>query len=63
MVSDAFNEELIYQTLKDILGGKKVTIPSYDYRTNSKYAIPFISIQDNVRYMLHQTYMMALIIY
>ncbi|XP_073985185.1 uridine-cytidine kinase isoform X2 [Rhodnius prolixus] len=36
---DAFNEELIYQTLKDILGGKKVTIPSYDYRTNSKSEI------------------------
>ncbi|KAK9499094.1 hypothetical protein O3M35_003604 [Rhynocoris fuscipes] len=36
---DAFNEELIYQTLKDVLAGKKVTIPCYDYRTNSKSEI------------------------
>ena len=32
---DAFNEQLIYDTLQAILKGIKVTIPSYDYRTNS----------------------------
>ncbi|KAJ1520772.1 hypothetical protein ONE63_003867 [Megalurothrips usitatus] len=33
---DAFNDELIVQTLKDILAGKKCDIPVYDYRTNSR---------------------------
>lgn len=33
---DAFNDELIYKTLQDILAGKKVQIPVYDYRTNSR---------------------------
>lgn len=32
---DAFDEELMYTTMKDIFDGKKVTIASYDYRTNS----------------------------
>lgn len=32
---DAINDELIYQTLMDILAGKKCEIPTYDYRTNS----------------------------
>ncbi|GAB0091593.1 Uridine-cytidine kinase [Sergentomyia squamirostris] len=32
---DAFNEEFMLKTLQDILAGKKVEIPSYDYRTNS----------------------------
>ncbi|KMZ05526.1 uridine-cytidine kinase isoform X1 [Drosophila teissieri] len=32
---DAFNEELMYSTLQNILKGHKVEIPSYDYRTNS----------------------------
>uniref|UniRef100_A0A1B6HFP3 uridine/cytidine kinase n=1 Tax=Homalodisca liturata TaxID=320908 RepID=A0A1B6HFP3_9HEMI len=32
---DAFNDELIYQTLQDVLAGKKCEIPVYDYRTNS----------------------------
>ncbi|XP_017047082.1 uridine-cytidine kinase isoform X1 [Drosophila ficusphila] len=32
---DAFNEELMYSTLQNILQGHKVEIPSYDYRTNS----------------------------
>ncbi|XP_023162234.1 uridine-cytidine kinase isoform X2 [Drosophila hydei] len=32
---DAFNEELMYETLQSILKGHKVKIPSYDYRTNS----------------------------
>ncbi|KAH8323634.1 uridine-cytidine kinase isoform X2 [Drosophila bipectinata] len=32
---DAFNEELMYATLQNILKGHKVEIPSYDYRTNS----------------------------
>ncbi|SPP83295.1 uridine-cytidine kinase isoform X2 [Drosophila guanche] len=32
---DAFNEELMYDTLQDILKGHKVKIPGYDYRTNS----------------------------
>lgn len=33
--SDAFNEELIYQTLQDVLAGKRCEIPVYDYRTNA----------------------------
>ncbi|XP_022193145.1 uridine-cytidine kinase isoform X2 [Nilaparvata lugens] len=33
---DAFNEDLILQTLQDILAGKKCQIPVYDYRTNSR---------------------------
>jgi len=32
---DAFNDELIFQTLQDILAGLKCEIPVYDYRTNS----------------------------
>lgn len=32
---DAFNDELMLKTLKDILDGKKITLASYDYRTNS----------------------------
>ncbi|KAH8383524.1 hypothetical protein KR009_009145 [Drosophila setifemur] len=32
---DAFNEELLFNTLQNILKGHKVEIPSYDYRTNS----------------------------
>lgn len=32
---DAFNEDLMLKTLQDILAGKKVEIPSYDYRSNS----------------------------
>ncbi|XP_018574560.1 probable uridine-cytidine kinase isoform X2 [Anoplophora glabripennis] len=32
---DAFNETLIYDTLTDILAGKMVQIPTYDYRNHS----------------------------
>ncbi|XP_059218326.1 uridine-cytidine kinase isoform X1 [Stomoxys calcitrans] len=32
---DAFNEQLIYETLEAILKGFKVEIPGYDYKTNS----------------------------
>lgn len=32
---DAFDNDLILQTLQDILAGKKCEIPAYDYRTNS----------------------------
>jgi uridine kinase len=32
---DAFDDKLMYETVKSILEGKKVTISSYDYRTNS----------------------------
>lgn len=32
---DAFNEELMYNTLTLLLEGKIVEIPTYDYRTNS----------------------------
>jgi uridine kinase len=35
----AFNNDLILQTLRDILAGKKCEIPVYDYRTNSRYGI------------------------
>ncbi|XP_066906594.1 uridine-cytidine kinase isoform X1 [Halyomorpha halys] len=36
---DAFNEELMLQTLQNILEGKKVTLHTYDYRTNSRSEI------------------------
>lgn len=32
---DAFNETLICHTLTDILAGKMVQIPTYDYRNHS----------------------------
>ncbi|XP_077268285.1 uridine-cytidine kinase isoform X2 [Temnothorax americanus] len=32
---DAFDDDLILQTLRDILAGVKCEIPAYDYRTNS----------------------------
>ncbi|XP_065209559.1 uridine-cytidine kinase isoform X2 [Planococcus citri] len=32
---DAFNEDLMYETLKKILDGEICTIPVYDYKTNS----------------------------
>ncbi|KAL9891280.1 uridine-cytidine kinase isoform X2 [Glossina fuscipes] len=32
---DAFDEQLMYETLQAVLKGNKVEIPSYDYRTNS----------------------------
>lgn len=32
----AFNEQLMLSTLKDILAGKKVDIPVYDYVHNTK---------------------------
>jgi len=31
----AFDDKLMYDTMKDILDGKKVVINAYDYRTNS----------------------------
>jgi len=36
---DAFNNDLIVQTLRDILAGKKCEIPVYDYKTNSRYML------------------------
>lgn len=33
---DAFDEDLMYKTMKEILDGKKVVIHLYDYRTNSQ---------------------------
>lgn len=32
---DAFNEDYMLKTLEDIIAGKMVEIPSYDYRKNS----------------------------
>ena len=37
--SDAFNNDLILQTLRDILAGKKCEIPVYDFKTNSRYML------------------------
>lgn len=34
---DAFDNDLILQTLQDILAGVKCEIPAYDYRSNSLY--------------------------
>lgn len=33
----AFNEEFMYETLKNILDGRTCTIPAYDYKTNSLF--------------------------
>lgn len=38
---DAFDNDLILQTLQDILAGVKCEIPAYDYRTNSLYVSLF----------------------
>lgn len=40
---DAFDNDLILQTLQDILAGVKCEIPAYDYRSNSLY-VSFKSI-------------------
>lgn len=32
---DAFDDELMYDTLQSILNGTKVELPGYDYKTNS----------------------------
>lgn len=36
---DAFDEQLMYDTLEAILKGVKVEIPGYDYKTNSLYVL------------------------
>ncbi|XP_049806340.1 uridine-cytidine kinase isoform X1 [Schistocerca nitens] len=41
---DAFDNDLILQTLRDILAGKKCEIPEYDYKTNSRCEDKFITI-------------------
>lgn len=41
---DAFNNDLIVQTLRDILAGKKCEIPVYDYKTNSRCDNQFTTI-------------------
>ncbi|XP_072153261.1 uridine-cytidine kinase isoform X3 [Bemisia tabaci] len=41
---DAFNEQLMYQTLKDVLAGQQCKVPVYDYLTNSKCNDQFITI-------------------
>jgi len=41
---DAFNNDLILQTLRDILAGKKCEIPVYDYRTNSRYVYNWLCV-------------------
>ncbi|CAG2067028.1 unnamed protein product, partial [Timema podura] len=43
-MSDAFNNDLILQTLKDILAGNKCEIPVYDYVTNSRVDNQLITI-------------------
>lgn len=35
----AFNETQVLQVLQDILAGKKVKIPVYDYKSNSQYVV------------------------
>lgn len=41
---DAFDDDLILQTLQDILAGVKCEIPAYDYRTNSLYVYLYLNI-------------------
>ena len=35
-VADAFDNALMYQTLKDIVEGKVVEVPTYDFVTHSR---------------------------
>lgn len=35
-VADAFDTELMIQTMRDIAGGKSVEIPSYNYVSNKR---------------------------
>ena len=47
---DAFDNDLILQTLEDILAGIKCEIPAYDYRTNSLWVflVDKCSIEKNL---------------
>lgn len=35
-VADAFDNELMYKTLKDIVEGRVVEVPTYDFVTHSR---------------------------
>lgn len=35
-ITDAFDNELMYQTLKDIVEGSVVEVPTYDFVTHSR---------------------------
>lgn len=45
---DAFNEKLMEDALIDILAGKIVQIPTYDYKNHSVYVGPYINNVLNV---------------
>ena len=36
LVEDAFDNELMYKTLKDIVEGRVVEVPTYDFVTHSR---------------------------
>ena len=36
LVEDAFDNELMYQTLKDLVEGRAVEVPTYDFVTHSR---------------------------
>lgn len=36
-VAEAFDNELMYKTLKDIVEGRVVEVPTYDFVTHSRY--------------------------
>lgn len=36
-ITDAFDNELMYQTLKDIVEGSVVEVPTYDFVTHSRW--------------------------
>ena len=42
-ISDAFDNQLILQTLQDIKDGRVCRIPVYDFKTNSRYTF-FVAI-------------------
>lgn len=35
--AEAFDNELMYKTLKDVVEGKVVEVPTYDFVTHSRY--------------------------
>jgi uridine kinase len=41
---DAFDNQLILKTLKDILDGRVCQIPVYDFKTNSRMEEEFVTI-------------------
>lgn len=44
ILSDAFDEVFMYQTLTNIQAGKTCSIPVYNYKTNSRSVYTFLNL-------------------